>query len=85
MKARVFVSDRSGVVRAGTLTLAPADIEEAVLRCGWTLLNADNLSDVTAEDRAAIECLEARGVASGWKDYGASWWAHRFAWEPATA
>jgi hypothetical protein len=85
MRAKVFVGDSLGVVRPGWLTLKADDIEEAVLRCGWTLLNAENLRDVTEDDRAEIDRILGLEAVGGFKEYGATWWRERFEWESARA
>lgn len=60
------------------LKLAPADIEEAVARCGWTVLN--DAEDVTDEDRAEVDRLERQGYAQMTTGTGAealAWWNAR--------
>ena len=44
------------------LRLAPADIEEAIGRCGWTCLN--DAEEVNKEDKAEIARIEKQGYAS---------------------
>jgi hypothetical protein len=52
----------------------PADIEEAIMRCGWTILN--DAESVTAEDRAIITDLESRPyIESRYPNgQGREWW-----------
>lgn len=51
-----------------------ADIEEAIGRCGWMILNDATL---TAEDRAEVDRLERQGFASietQPSDKAIAWW-----------
>lgn len=68
--------DDNGKVRR--LRLAPADIEEAVARCGWTCLN--DAEDISGEDRAEIARIEAQGHAAMTTTEGMEslkWWKDR--------
>ena len=65
----------SGKVRR--LRLAPADIEEAVARCGWTCLN--DAWAVSDADRVEIARIEAEGASMVTKGAAESlkWWNDR--------
>ena len=58
MTISVYLDDIRGRQR---LRLAPADIEEALCRCGWTMLN--DAEDLTDADRAELARIRARGYA----------------------
>ena len=60
------------------LRLAPADIEEAVARCGWTCLN--DAWAVSDADRAEIARIEAQGHAAMTEETvteSSKWWNDR--------
>ena len=56
MLIHVYTSDRPQ-----TLRLDVADIEHAICRCGWMILN--DAEDITEADRAEIARIEAQGYA----------------------
>lgn len=67
--------DDNGKVRR--LRLAPADIEEAVARCGWTCLNdAWAVSDADRAEIARIETEGASMVTQGPTE-SLKWWNDR--------
>ena len=68
--------DDNGKVRR--LRLAPADIEEAVARCGWSCLN--DAKDISKADAEEIYRLEAQEFVSMTTETGADalkWWKAR--------